>query len=182
MVFLHRRLPCLIVVATRLPTAFTGSLPVRTARRFARQQDGAAAVEFALVAAPFSALIFAILETALVFFAGQTLETAASASRPADHDRPGADAGLQPDRLQDQGGLRASGRRAVRLHERRLCRRQELYQLHFGQQLGAGRLWRSVRHHENELYPRRPRLHRDGDALLSVADLRVRCSATSFPI
>jgi Flp pilus assembly protein TadG len=42
--------------------------------RFARTQDGAAAVEFGLVAAPFLALLFAIIETALVFFAGQTLE------------------------------------------------------------------------------------------------------------
>ncbi len=47
-------------------------------RRFVHAQDGATAVEFALVAAPFLALIFAILETALVFFAGQTLESAAS--------------------------------------------------------------------------------------------------------
>lgn len=54
----------------------------RPLRRFARQQDGSAAVEFALVAAPFLALIFAILETALVFFSGQALETAvADASR-----------------------------------------------------------------------------------------------------
>ena len=51
-------------------------LPTRLARRFARQQDGAAAVEFALIAIPFIALIFALMETALVFFAGQTLETA----------------------------------------------------------------------------------------------------------
>jgi Flp pilus assembly protein TadG len=50
------------------------------ARRLVRQQDGAAAVEFALVAAPFLALVFAILETAIVFFAGQTLETAAADS------------------------------------------------------------------------------------------------------
>ena len=49
-------------------------------RHFARRQDGAAAVEFAMVAAPFLALVFAILETALVFFAGQTLETAAADS------------------------------------------------------------------------------------------------------
>jgi Flp pilus assembly protein TadG len=48
----------------------------RVARRFARRQDGAAAVEFAFIAAPFLALTFAILETALVFFAGQTLESA----------------------------------------------------------------------------------------------------------
>lgn len=51
-------------------------MPGKLARRFARQQDGAAAVEFALVAVPFLALTFAILETALVFFAGQTLEAA----------------------------------------------------------------------------------------------------------
>jgi Flp pilus assembly protein TadG len=55
-------------------------LPARVACRFARHQDGAAAVEFALVAVPFLALLFAILETALVFFAGQTLEAAASDS------------------------------------------------------------------------------------------------------
>jgi Flp pilus assembly protein TadG len=55
-------------------------LPAGAARRFARHQDGAAAVEFALVALPFLALIFAILETALVFFAGQTLEAATADS------------------------------------------------------------------------------------------------------
>jgi Flp pilus assembly protein TadG len=55
-------------------------LPARAACRFARHQDGAAAVEFALVAVPFLALTFAILETALVFFAGQTLEAAVSSS------------------------------------------------------------------------------------------------------
>ena len=53
-------------------------LPGRLVRRFARAEDAAAAVEFALVAAPFLALLFAILETALVFFAGQSLEAAAS--------------------------------------------------------------------------------------------------------
>jgi Flp pilus assembly protein TadG len=57
-------------------------LPARLARRFVRQQSGAAAVEFALVAAPFLALLFAILETAFVFFAQQTLEaTAADSAR-----------------------------------------------------------------------------------------------------
>src|SRR5436309_3631459 len=48
------------------------------ARRFARQQDGAAAVEFGLVAAPFLAMTFAIMETAIIFFSGQALETAAA--------------------------------------------------------------------------------------------------------
>ena len=50
-------------------------LPVRLVI-VSRAQDAAAAVEFALVAAPFLALLFAILETALVFFAGQSLEAA----------------------------------------------------------------------------------------------------------
>ena len=52
----------------------------RLMRHFARQKDGAAAVEFALVAAPFLAMVFAIMETAIIFFAGQALETAAADS------------------------------------------------------------------------------------------------------
>ena len=48
----------------------------RIVRRFVRTDDGAAAVEFAMVAAPFIAIIFAIFETAIVFFAGQVLEVA----------------------------------------------------------------------------------------------------------
>lgn len=52
----------------------------RLLRRFVRQQDGSAAVEFSLIAAPFLALLFAIIETAMVFFAGQTLEAAAADS------------------------------------------------------------------------------------------------------
>ena len=53
---------------------------VGAARRLVRQQDGSAAVEFGLVAAPFLALVFAIMETAVVFFAGQALETAVADS------------------------------------------------------------------------------------------------------
>jgi Flp pilus assembly protein TadG len=53
---------------------------LKAIRRLRRQQDGAAAVEFAMVAAPFLALVFAIMETAMVFFAGQVLETAAADS------------------------------------------------------------------------------------------------------
>ncbi len=49
-------------------------------RRFLRHQEGATAIEFGLVAAPFLALTFAIMETAFMFFAGQTLETAATSS------------------------------------------------------------------------------------------------------
>jgi Flp pilus assembly protein TadG len=52
----------------------------RAAARLVRAQDGAAAVEFGLVAAPFLALVFAIFETSVVFFAGQALETAVADS------------------------------------------------------------------------------------------------------
>ena len=48
--------------------------------RFVKHQDGAVAIEFGLVLAPFLLLLFMIMETALVFFAGQTLETAAADS------------------------------------------------------------------------------------------------------
>jgi Flp pilus assembly protein TadG len=53
---------------------------LRVLRRFVRHQEGTAAIEFGLIAAPFLALMFAIIETALVFFAGQTLETAVADS------------------------------------------------------------------------------------------------------
>jgi Flp pilus assembly protein TadG len=54
----------------------------RLLRRFIRGQKGSAAVEFGLIATPFLALLFAILETAVVFFSSQALETAvADASR-----------------------------------------------------------------------------------------------------
>jgi hypothetical protein len=43
---------------------------------FGKDDRGVTAIEFGLVAVPFIALMYAILETALVFFAGQALETA----------------------------------------------------------------------------------------------------------
>ena len=44
-------------------------------RRFGRNSRASAAVEFALVAPVFFALLFAIIEVALMFFASQVLET-----------------------------------------------------------------------------------------------------------
>ena len=44
-------------------------------RRFRRNRRGSAAVEFALVAPVFFALLFAIIETGIMFFANQVLET-----------------------------------------------------------------------------------------------------------
>jgi len=49
-------------------------------RRFARHEGGASAVEFGLILLPFLALMFGIMQTALVFFADQTLETAVADS------------------------------------------------------------------------------------------------------
>src|SRR5215831_14336154 len=59
--------------------ASTGSFRVRW-RRFRRNRSGSAAVEFALVAPMFFALLFAIIETAMMFFASQVLETIAQDS------------------------------------------------------------------------------------------------------
>jgi Flp pilus assembly protein TadG len=46
------------------------------ARKFAKSQTGSSAVEFALIAAPFLAILIAMFETPLVFFAQQVLQTA----------------------------------------------------------------------------------------------------------
>jgi Flp pilus assembly protein TadG len=50
----------------------------RTPKRFRRDETGVTAVEFALCAPIFFALMFMILETALHFFNGQILDTAAN--------------------------------------------------------------------------------------------------------
>lgn len=44
--------------------------------RFRHERKGSVAVEFAMIAVPFLALLFAIFETAIVFFAQQALESA----------------------------------------------------------------------------------------------------------
>src|ERR1700726_2423177 len=51
-----------------------------SAAAFARREDGAAALEFAIVAAPFIALVLATVQTTLAFFAGQVLESAVADS------------------------------------------------------------------------------------------------------
>ena len=61
----------------------THAVPTNKRRRwraFVADQRGATAVEFALVAAPFIALLFALIQTFLVFFAQQLLETAVNQS------------------------------------------------------------------------------------------------------
>lgn len=59
-------MPAPLLSALRWPHAIS---------RFSRNRRGSAVVQFALVAPIFFALIFAVIETSLVFFAGQVLET-----------------------------------------------------------------------------------------------------------
>jgi len=49
--------------------------PVKVINRFHKDEDGVTAVEFALVGGPFFLLIFGIIESSLLFFANQYLET-----------------------------------------------------------------------------------------------------------
>lgn len=67
-------------ISARMTRRLLQSCGFKAARRLAHQEDGSAAIEFGLVALPFLALVFAIIETAIVFFAGQTLETAVADS------------------------------------------------------------------------------------------------------
>jgi Flp pilus assembly protein TadG len=63
-----------------VPTATQPKACGNLLRRFRRNGRGSAAVEFALVAPVFFALLFAIIETAFVFFASQVLETITQSS------------------------------------------------------------------------------------------------------
>lgn len=47
----------------------------RIVRRFKKDDDGATAIEFAMLAGPFFVLLFGIIESSLIFFAGQMLES-----------------------------------------------------------------------------------------------------------
>lgn len=61
--------------AARQIGTWTGRTLVRPLRRFSRAKRGTAAIEFPLVVIPFLAFLYAIMETAMVFFATQVLET-----------------------------------------------------------------------------------------------------------
>lgn len=70
----------------------------RLARRFAEGQRGTAAVEFAMIALPFLALIFGILEISMIYLVSTTLENAT-----ADAARK-----IRTGELQSAGGATAS--------------------------------------------------------------------------
>lgn len=59
------------MTAPALPT----TPAVKVIRRFRGDRKGSAAVQFAFIAPLFFALLFAIIESSMVFFAGQILET-----------------------------------------------------------------------------------------------------------
>ena len=65
-----KAIPNLLVAGWARAAALIGS------RRFWGNQSGATAVDFALVLAPFLAVLMAIIESALTLFAGQVLQTA----------------------------------------------------------------------------------------------------------
>ena len=50
----------------------------KRSKKFSKNQDGATAIEFALVALPFFALLFAIIELAIIFFVNSALNNATS--------------------------------------------------------------------------------------------------------
>ncbi len=62
--------------AARLAARVQQSAVVALGRRLAGCRSGASAVEFAMVAVPFLALIFLMLNTAVLYFAQQSLQTA----------------------------------------------------------------------------------------------------------
>jgi Flp pilus assembly pilin Flp len=63
-------------MASGLATQKTPTRPPRRKRGFARDDNGALAVEFGLLAVPFFSILGAILETAMVFLSGQVLDSA----------------------------------------------------------------------------------------------------------
>jgi Flp pilus assembly protein TadG len=75
---------------------------IRAWRRFRRNRRGSAAVEFALVAPVFFALLFAIIETSMVFFGDQMLETAIQDAGRQLYTHQLQDTGLSTSQMQAQ--------------------------------------------------------------------------------
>lgn len=71
-------------------------------RRFRRDSKAATAVEFGLVSVPFFALLFAIIETFLLFFASQAIETATNQAGRLIRTGQAQTAGLTADAFRDR--------------------------------------------------------------------------------
>jgi Flp pilus assembly protein TadG len=96
-------------IRTRLAGGSNRFFKSKIVRRLLRQEEGMAAVEFSFVAAPFLLLLFAILETAIVFFAGQALETAVADSARLIMTGQAQTAGLTQSTFKDQVCARIYG-------------------------------------------------------------------------
>lgn len=64
-----------MVQQSKFKNYLTMTKPVKVINRFKKDEDGVTAVEFAIVGGPFFLLVFAIIESSLLFFANQYLET-----------------------------------------------------------------------------------------------------------
>jgi len=87
---------------------------LRFAKRFRKNEDGATAIEFAFVALPFFALLFGIMELAIVFFINSALVH--STSEAGRHIRVG--------NFQKVPASRRSLSPIFRLYNREILRRQ----------------------------------------------------------
>lgn len=65
------------LLSARVRRAFR-LLAASALRRFVRQERATSSIEFAMLAAPFFAVTVGVIQTAMVFFASQSLETAAA--------------------------------------------------------------------------------------------------------
>lgn len=74
----------MIRLVRHTPRSRLSGVPARTARgktptaRFAQDRDGTSAIEFGMIAAPFLALLFGILEIGMVFFTSALIEDGVS--------------------------------------------------------------------------------------------------------
>lgn len=72
------------------------------ARRFGASRDGATIIEFGFIALPFFALLMAILETGVMFFAGQTLDTSVGLAARMIRTGQAQEMGFDEDRFREQ--------------------------------------------------------------------------------
>jgi len=85
------------IAYTRFAGCFAGTL-----RKFARQRNAAAFLEFALIAIPFFMLIMGIIEVGLIFWAGYELENATAAAARLVRTGQAQKSGYTVDQLRSQ--------------------------------------------------------------------------------
>ena len=134
-------------------------------RRFRRSRAGSAAVEFALVAPVFFALLFAIIEVAIMFFASQVLETITQDSAralmtgQAQTGRSAADAAWPPcTQAPFQTYACTPDPGAVQLRQP-LRRRRELFVVLQRRDQQPDRRQRQFHQCQHAVHPGRPRRH-----------------------